>query len=380
MNTLYIWGAGRQGEKFYYRITGYLNHNCRVIFCDSDEQKAAQTFCGLPVIGPEAFSEMVKKDDNYIVVMATGKSCYDDIKALLRGKGIENRIYGIEELKNRTDELLLYLGKPVLPYLETHVCDHCNLNCRGCGHLSNIAPVKFADPDIFARDLNRLRELFADVTEWRLMGGEPFLNEHLADYAKAVRETFPNTDLRVVTNGLLLNSDKYDILKVLRESDVRVDVTEYKPTGKKKKEISEVLNKSEIRFFFTEEASEFMRFRHPDARQNPEDAYRKCPIKKCHFLREGFIANCSFPVLYSELDTKMKDMFCIEEEDKINIHDEQSDGWSIVLQISAPIPCCRYCCTDRIEWFPWDAGHRNANVDHTDWFIKTGEDKHGIKN
>ncbi len=37
-------------------------------------------------------------------------------------------------------------NKGYIPYLETHLCDHCNLNCKGCGYCSPLVTKEtFAD-------------------------------------------------------------------------------------------------------------------------------------------------------------------------------------------------------------------------------------------
>ena len=50
---------------------------------------------------------------------------------------------------------------PQLHRLLYHVTDHCNLNCKGCTHFSNIAEKHFADPEAYRRDLDRLTEVFS---------------------------------------------------------------------------------------------------------------------------------------------------------------------------------------------------------------------------
>ncbi len=50
--------------------------------------------------------------------------------------------------------------KNVLPKLETHLVDHCNLNCKGCSHFSPLSSPNFADYNQFTKDLTRLSELF----------------------------------------------------------------------------------------------------------------------------------------------------------------------------------------------------------------------------
>lgn len=39
------------------------------------------------------------------------------------------------------------------------IVDHCNLNCKCCGHFSPLAPKGFLDINTFERDLKRLHEL-----------------------------------------------------------------------------------------------------------------------------------------------------------------------------------------------------------------------------
>jgi molybdenum cofactor biosynthesis enzyme MoaA len=69
-------------------------------------------------------------------------------------------------------------NNPMLPYIvETHLVDHCNLNCKGCSHFASLVPGEvFTDIEIFKRDIARLSQIFIDVYEIRLMGGEPLLH------------------------------------------------------------------------------------------------------------------------------------------------------------------------------------------------------------
>ena len=92
-----------------------------------------------------------------------------------------------------------------LHYLETHLVDHCNLKCKGCGHFSSLSEKRYTDVDIFKRDLMRLSGLFDNISRIRLMGGEPLLHPDVLGFVKSSRLAFPNADIWVVTNGLLLH-------------------------------------------------------------------------------------------------------------------------------------------------------------------------------
>ncbi len=47
-------------------------------------------------------------------------------------------------------------GFNMIPYLETHIVDHCNLKCRGCTHFAPLADPYFKSIEEFENDLKRL--------------------------------------------------------------------------------------------------------------------------------------------------------------------------------------------------------------------------------
>ena len=61
--------------------------------------------------------------------------------------------------------------RPELRYVELHLTDHCNLNCRGCTHYCPVASPWYADLAQHRRDMGRLAQLFRNVGTIRLMGG-----------------------------------------------------------------------------------------------------------------------------------------------------------------------------------------------------------------
>lgn len=72
---------------------------------------------------------------------------------------------------------------PELMQIEFHLADHCNLNCKGCTHFSNLVkePV-LADYEQFRQDLRRLSGLFSNIYEIFLLGGEPLLNPDAGNF------------------------------------------------------------------------------------------------------------------------------------------------------------------------------------------------------
>lgn len=108
-------------------------------------------------------------------------------------------------------------GTPVLDYVEIEITEFCNLNCRGCCDFSNLAKEKkFYELPEFTKDMTRLTELFSGINKIRLMGGEPLLNPRLTEYIQTSRALFPASDIRIVSNGLLIPKLGDDVLRCIK--------------------------------------------------------------------------------------------------------------------------------------------------------------------
>jgi len=80
---------------------------------------------------------------------------------------------------------------PRLQRLVVHLTDHCNLNCKGCTHFSNIAKPAFADVEQFECEFKQLATIFSEITEIYLLGGEPLLHPRLTEFLRSRAQPFP---------------------------------------------------------------------------------------------------------------------------------------------------------------------------------------------
>lgn len=351
---IYIWGAGKKSEILCRSIKRYLQQEDSLAICSNIKDICEK--------------ESALKES--MIIIAADDLENGDVVRTLNGKYDLENVYYLDEADYFIDVMEKFIGKPMLPYVEIHLSDHCNLNCKGCGHLSNIAPVNFADYQKFSMDLFRLKELFSNIRKMRLMGGEPLLNPQLMEFVELARRENSDTDISVVTNGLLLGEKSSYMLKRMAELDVQLDISGYPPTIGRKEEITSLLKQYGIRYQFTDQIEKFMKFRNPDANMNIETAFGRCPIKECTFLREGRMAACSFPILYSQLNTIMNGKFLIDEKnDIIDIYSAENSGWRIVWKLTHAMSSCRYCRTDAIEFFPWKRTTKEE-VSCEDWFVE----------
>lgn len=87
--------------------------------------------------------------------------------------------------------------------LEIHLAHSCNLACESCTHYSNQGHKGILS-------LEEAERWFADWSPrirpavFSLLGGEPAINPRLADFVTLARRYWPDSQLRLVTNGFLL--------------------------------------------------------------------------------------------------------------------------------------------------------------------------------
>ena len=116
----------------------------------------------------------------------------------------------------------------MIPYLEHHIVDQCNLKCNGCSHFSSLAPEWFEDINDFINDFSQLYRITnGQVRIIRLMGGEPLLHPQVGTFLEVARQLFPNSEIQLVTNGLLLKKRKDELVDIINRNNIRVCVSNY---------------------------------------------------------------------------------------------------------------------------------------------------------
>ena len=88
--------------------------------------------------------------------------------------------------------------------LDVHLANRCNLNCDGCNHWSN-----YGFKEVFSRNtLYEWAEPWSKIVKperVNLLGGEPFLNKECDKIVKDYRKLFPDSILKLFTNGFIMS-------------------------------------------------------------------------------------------------------------------------------------------------------------------------------
>ena len=291
---------------------------------------------------------------------------------LLKELGIEN-IYVIphtlyqklELSESIDDDAILYPYKEVLPelmQLEFHLADHCNLNCKGCSHFSNLVPQPvFPDKEQFVRDLQQLTGYFSQIHDFYLLGGEPLLNPEIGVYINTVRKAFPYTNLIIVTNGLLLLSLKEEVIQMIKENRVHISISDYTCLDRDK--IISFIQAHALSADLREGKECFSKYLNPQGNSDKEQVFANCIRRNCTFLAKGKMAACCQPFVVHYFNDYFHEN--LPEEEGIDLYEPGLTGWEIQKRLITPMESCRYCSAD----VPFDWAMSKAPYSKDDWCI-----------
>ena len=226
-----------------------------------------------------------------------------------------------EQLKSYIDSIDLSL--PFLNYLETNVVDHCNLNCKGCAHFSNIYYNNYVDLADYERDIKLISQKF-NVYYFRILGGEPLLHPNFSELLNISRRILPNTKIVVVSNGLLLDKLDEKVIKSFVDNNIIISISLYEPTSKKIDKILNILNTNKITYlinddFFSpiEPIKKFQTRLTLENNNNGDKVSKECIGRFCRFLRDGKIAKCYYPLLIGILNKRYGTNYVVSRDDYI---------------------------------------------------------------
>lgn len=254
---------------------------------------------------------------------------------------------------------------PVLNQIEFHLADHCNLNCRGCAHFSNLVKESvYADYGQFNRDIHKLSEYFSQIKTIYLLGGEPLLNKDIGKFIQSARDAFPYSCITVVTNGILLLTLSEDLINLIKENDVLISISDYECLDNEK--IIKFVKDKELKAELRLEKESFSKHININGDSDKDKIFNQCMRRNCTFLSKGMMAACCTPFVnkyFNERYGEHLPELC--KSDCIDLYEAGLDGWKIKERLIQPMESCRYCGVD--EAFEW--GISKEPIDKNDWCV-----------
>ena len=272
----------------------------------------------------------------------------------LRGRGVNvEDIYITNRLNSEIylpDFIEPYLSTKYLPYLEFHVADHCNLNCKACEHYSGLVrEPHFPNLQKFTRDFERLHEFIDDLGLIRILGGEPLLNSEINEYIKLSRRLYPQSIIHVVTNGLLLSKMPEKFFETLRQYNAAISISFYPPLESKMPAVKKLLEEKRVPLIVGDMVKNFTVKQTLKPHDYPKEIFLQCFQANCHNLYEGKIAACFLP-----FTTKYFNAYYgknLPEDGALDLYDPTLTTEKLKAHLLTPFERCRYCTPPvAIEW------------------------------
>ena len=267
----------------------------------------------------------------------------------------------------------LNADKAYLTQLEANIIDGCNLNCKGCTHFAGLFKTSETYPvETFRRDMRQLSQV-CDVATFFLLGGEPLLLKNLEEYMKISQQYLPNSDLRIVTNGLLVPSVPQKILDAIKENKFFVSISNYPPTTKMLDKIKSVLDANKIRYEVrgSSENKNFNVFMTFQGNNNPQKSRAVCWNDGCRFMRDGKIYKC--PV--DALSYRFAERFGLKNFPASAGVDLYATNFASLLpMLNGNIEMCHWC-SEEVRKIPWEISN---NPKLEDWLADPDEIKNSI--
>ncbi len=259
--------------------------------------------------------------------------------------------------------------KSQIPILHIHLTDHCNLNCRGCDNFSPLSPEVFADIAVFERDCARMSELGSErVQEIQLLGGEPLLHPQVIDFLTISRNYFPETTIKMITNGVLLLKQKPEFWDACRRNNIEIVVTKY-PIKIDHEAIEQFAKQQGVQFSFygsTAEVEKNMQCMPLDlsGKQNARDSFLRCSsANRCIALDNGKIYTCAVIPYVKYFNAHFNKNLPVTQADYIDIYKAKNID-EILEFLSKPMPFCRFC---NQRGMIWDIGYGVSKKEIKEW-------------
>jgi len=155
--------------------------------------------------------------------------------------------YGASKLNNDLDRyayeylLKFYPGKVIIPSLDVVVTEKCSLRCRDCANLMQYyTSPKDIDHKLLFEAIDILMQCVDHVLEFRILGGEAFMNRNMWRIVNGLRKYGNYTRIAVYSNGTIIPTGEN--LNCLIHDDTFMRISDYGVLSRKIPQMIPLLN------------------------------------------------------------------------------------------------------------------------------------------
>ncbi len=309
---LIIYGAGVVG-RVLYDICGQLGLHVEA-FCDGSTAVANTTFCQRPVIYAEDLPTHYH-DAFFLISSASIRDVVEKLQRLgydkwqaggpllehyYKGAPAEGTYLNYEKFAVETCIWChhAYTAKHGLYIrsLDVVITERCSLKCKDCSNLMQYyESPRDCNWDVLMASLERFSRVVDDVLEYRVIGGEAFLNRRWPEVVSRLLHEPKARRVVLYTNGTLLPSK--DRLSVLRHPKALVIISDYGMLSKRLTSLTKTLQDLDITHYVLQLDTWLDCARIGPHHRTPEEntkLFLDCCAKNMLTLLEGRLYRCPF--------------------------------------------------------------------------------------
>jgi hypothetical protein len=325
-----------------------LNNNSIVIICNNYIQST------LDFLNENNFTDIFdctkllrdsKFDINYLLkIQEKQEITFQNLKPLSDYKRII-------ELHSNTFHKKKDMQSFSVKYLDVVVTERCSMKCIDCSNLMQYYKnAKNSDLNQLLFSLDRFMKIVDQVYEFRVIGGEPFVNQELYKILEVAVNYNNLENVIIYTNAQHIPNDR--TLHVLKNKKIKLDITNYKSVGRSKKhdELIKTLIENKINYI-THEANLWtdsgrIKFRNK-SNEELKNMFKNCCVNDVLTLLNGFIYRCPFSANANNLSAIPR-----EDRDIVEISNKRLDDVLIKKELISLytrkdkedfLAACNYC-------------------------------------
>ena len=282
--------------------------------CDSEPRRSEETLSGLkvihspnlPKIFPKARFIIGCQHVQDVVEQLTGYG-YDEVYSplgLLESYNIKKFEHSVShsymekrlEVCRKTHKAYFNQERTYMRSIDIMVTTKCSLKCNNCSNLMQYYKnPEHTDHEKILDALKVIDENVDEISEFRLIGGEPLMNKGWADIVRGISERHSQCQIFIYTNGTI--APKEDQLKSFNEKNVNFIITDYGKLSRNADKMTELLIKNNISYDRSP-AQDWVDcssiIQHKRNVKDNEKVFKQCCVKYLYTLLEGKLYRCPF--------------------------------------------------------------------------------------
>jgi len=283
-------------------------------FCDFEKRHTKEKFCDLEVIHmpdmPQRFpkariiisSQYISDSIDHLSEFGYNEF-YSPLK-LLESYDVNNHDHLISRSYMQTmvsglkkaHEAYFNEKKIFMRSLDVMITTKCSMKCESCSNLMQYyTNPENSDYKKIINEVNIVSSHVDDISEYRVIGGEPLMNKEWAKITDGLLKDDPKRRIYIYTNGTV--GPKDDQLELLQGKGVNFVITDYGKFSRNIENMKEKLTKYNLAFVATEvknwtDCSSLREHNRTPAQLT--EVYKQCCAKFLYTLLDGRLYSCPF--------------------------------------------------------------------------------------